>query len=150
MPPLTSLNLPSLNTFPLCPRSGPINPPAVKPVSDPTSNLERGLFSRPQPYAQRRPLQPTFQPFPTTTIGSFPQTAEVRRLRAQLRSGALTQQQYETLIDQQVRWGDWLTRGLTVLKGQQAQMGEGLLWCFWLADMCNQFLPCPHCRSVAH
>ena len=33
-------------------------------------------------------------PLPTTTIGSFPQTAEVRRARAQLRSGAITADEY--------------------------------------------------------
>jgi 5-methyltetrahydropteroyltriglutamate--homocysteine methyltransferase len=32
--------------------------------------------------------------FPTTTIGSYPQTDEIRRARAQLRKGAITQEQY--------------------------------------------------------
>jgi 5-methyltetrahydropteroyltriglutamate--homocysteine methyltransferase len=36
--------------------------------------------------------------FPTTTIGSFPQTAEVRSWRAKFKSGELTQQQYDDLI----------------------------------------------------
>ncbi len=37
--------------------------------------------------------------FPTTTIGSFPQTTEVRSLRARFKKGDLTQQQYDELIE---------------------------------------------------
>src|SRR5687768_1031765 len=36
--------------------------------------------------------------FPTTTIGSFPQTAEVRSWRAKLKKGELTKEQYDDLI----------------------------------------------------
>jgi len=36
--------------------------------------------------------------FPTTTIGSFPQTAEVRTWRAKLKKGEFTQQQYDDAI----------------------------------------------------
>jgi len=36
--------------------------------------------------------------FPTTTIGSFPQTAEVRSWRAKLKKAELTQEQYDELI----------------------------------------------------
>lgn len=36
--------------------------------------------------------------FPTTTIGSFPQTAEVRTWRQQLKKGQLSQEQYNELI----------------------------------------------------
>ncbi|HRP55803.1 5-methyltetrahydropteroyltriglutamate--homocysteine S-methyltransferase [Agriterribacter sp.] len=46
--------------------------------------------------------------FPTTTIGSFPQTAGVRSWRAGLKNGALTQEQYNKLIAQEttdaIRW----------------------------------------------
>ncbi|MCB2212173.1 5-methyltetrahydropteroyltriglutamate--homocysteine S-methyltransferase [bacterium] len=41
-------------------------------------------------------------PFPTTTIGSFPQTREVRRLRLQLRKGELTREQYEHAIENEI------------------------------------------------
>lgn len=41
-------------------------------------------------------------PYPTTTIGSFPQTREVRRLRAQLRKGELTQEQYDEAIGAEI------------------------------------------------
>ncbi len=36
--------------------------------------------------------------FPTTTIGSFPQTADVRSWRAQLKKGAISKQHYDELI----------------------------------------------------
>ncbi len=46
--------------------------------------------------------------FPTTTIGSFPQTAEVRSWRAKLKKGEITQQQYDQLItletEKTIRW----------------------------------------------
>lgn len=114
-------------------------------MSDPTSNLDRGLFSRPQPYAQRRPLQPTFQPFPTTTIGSFPQTAEVRRLRAQLRSGALTQQQYETLIDQQVRGVDCPTEGgIAFVSSRQQTQPKQKVKCILLQSAVQPLVACTH------
>ena len=41
--------------------------------------------------------------FPTTTIGSFPQTAEVRQWRAQWKKGTLSLPEYETLLEQEIR-----------------------------------------------
>lgn len=41
--------------------------------------------------------------FPTTTIGSFPQTPEVRSWRARYKKGELDQHQYETLLKQETR-----------------------------------------------
>ncbi|HEX5553965.1 MAG TPA: 5-methyltetrahydropteroyltriglutamate--homocysteine S-methyltransferase [Chitinophagaceae bacterium] len=55
--------------------------------------------------------------FPTTTIGSFPQTSEVRSWRATFRKGDLTQKQYDELIAQEtaaaIRWQE--EAGLDVL-----------------------------------
>ena len=46
--------------------------------------------------------------FPTTTIGSFPQTTEVRSWRAKFKKGDLTQEQYDDLIAKEtaeaIRW----------------------------------------------
>jgi 5-methyltetrahydropteroyltriglutamate--homocysteine methyltransferase len=46
--------------------------------------------------------------FPTTTIGSFPQTAEVRTWRAKLKNGEFTQEQYDDAIrmetEKAIRW----------------------------------------------
>jgi 5-methyltetrahydropteroyltriglutamate--homocysteine methyltransferase len=55
--------------------------------------------------------------FATTTIGSFPQTAEVRSWRAKLKKGSLNQAQYDQLIaietEKAVRWQEAI--GLDVL-----------------------------------
>lgn len=40
--------------------------------------------------------------FPTTTIGSFPQTAEIRALRRDWKSGALTDSAYENAIRKEI------------------------------------------------
>ncbi len=40
--------------------------------------------------------------FPTTTIGSFPQTDEVRKLRSHLQQGGLTQEGYEAAIKAEI------------------------------------------------
>lgn len=40
--------------------------------------------------------------FPTTTIGSFPQTDEIRRVRAELKSGKINQVEYEAAIKQEI------------------------------------------------
>jgi 5-methyltetrahydropteroyltriglutamate--homocysteine methyltransferase len=55
--------------------------------------------------------------FPTTTIGSFPQTAEVRKARAAHASGALTDEVYKIYLqDQTARAVQWQeTIGLDVL-----------------------------------
>lgn len=55
--------------------------------------------------------------FPTTTIGSFPQTEEIRQLRAKLKKGGLSQQQYDAEIEKAtievIRWQEGI--GLDVL-----------------------------------
>jgi len=55
--------------------------------------------------------------FPTTTIGSFPQTAEVRKTRAEHARGALSDAQYEQFLREEtaraVRWQEEI--GLDVL-----------------------------------
>ncbi|MEJ5106907.1 5-methyltetrahydropteroyltriglutamate--homocysteine S-methyltransferase [Chryseobacterium sp. MYb328] len=55
--------------------------------------------------------------FPTTTIGSFPQTAEVRSWRAKFKKGELTAEQYDTLLKEEtqktIRWQESI--GIDVL-----------------------------------
>ncbi|MFP3831452.1 5-methyltetrahydropteroyltriglutamate--homocysteine S-methyltransferase [Chryseobacterium sp. SIMBA_028] len=55
--------------------------------------------------------------FPTTTIGSFPQTAEVRSWRAKFKKGELTAEQYDTLLKEEtqrtIRWQEEI--GIDVL-----------------------------------
>jgi len=63
------------------------------------------------PFAERQKAQVAnfhLPPFPTTTIGSFPQTKEVRQKRAAFRRGELTAADYDAFvqaaIDEAVRW----------------------------------------------
>ena len=58
-------------------------------------------FKRNSPYAERAAVQRKrmgLPLFPTTTIGSFPQTTEVRKHRAARKSGQETAEQYETFL----------------------------------------------------
>ncbi len=41
--------------------------------------------------------------FPTTTIGSFPQTKEVRQMRAKFRRGEISAEEYENFIKEQIK-----------------------------------------------
>jgi len=62
-----------------------------------------GDFSREEPFEVRRKKQLKGTPLlPTTTIGSFPQTPEVRKLRTQLKKGLITKAAYDAAIDQQI------------------------------------------------
>lgn len=55
--------------------------------------------------------------FPTTTIGSFPQTTEVRTWRAKFKKGEINAQQYDTLLKEEtekaIRWQEEI--GIDVL-----------------------------------
>ncbi|WP_028058462.1 5-methyltetrahydropteroyltriglutamate--homocysteine S-methyltransferase [Candidatus Solirubrobacter pratensis] len=62
-------------------------------------------YARSAPYAQRAAAQRervALPPLPTTTIGSFPQTAEIRRARRELRSGALGAGEYERFMRERI------------------------------------------------
>jgi len=68
-------------------------------------------FQRGDDFAQRRVKQQArlnLPPLPTTTIGSFPQTKEIRSARARWKKGELSTADYERFLEQQtaacVRW----------------------------------------------
>jgi 5-methyltetrahydropteroyltriglutamate--homocysteine methyltransferase len=66
----------------------------------------RAEHRRRAPYSERsRAQQLRFRlpPLATTTIGSFPQTAELRTARAELRSGAIDQPAYNRRIEDEVK-----------------------------------------------
>ncbi|HEY0755752.1 MAG TPA: 5-methyltetrahydropteroyltriglutamate--homocysteine S-methyltransferase [Ktedonobacteraceae bacterium] len=57
------------------------------------------------PYAERRQIQAKqlcLPSLPTTTIGSFPQTAEVRQVRQRFEKGQITSQEYESFIEKSI------------------------------------------------
>ncbi|HWH04356.1 MAG TPA: 5-methyltetrahydropteroyltriglutamate--homocysteine S-methyltransferase [Gemmatimonadales bacterium] len=65
---------------------------AVKPAD------ERRLSS----FAARRAKQVKLPPFPTTTIGSFPQTAEVRNARKKLHDGTWSVSEYDKFVEGEI------------------------------------------------
>ncbi|RYL93097.1 5-methyltetrahydropteroyltriglutamate--homocysteine S-methyltransferase [Sporolactobacillus sp. THM7-4] len=79
-----------------------------KEVQKELNHLEKNFPSRPGSFKLRQQIQKdAFQlPFlPTTTIGSFPQTKEVRQARRNLRKGEWSKEQYDQFIkDETARW----------------------------------------------
>ncbi|MBX3049725.1 MAG: 5-methyltetrahydropteroyltriglutamate--homocysteine S-methyltransferase [Anaerolineales bacterium] len=64
------------------------------------------MLQRQQPHAQRKAVQDGsfgLPPFPTTTIGSFPQTKEVRAKRAAFRKGEISKEQYEDFLREETK-----------------------------------------------
>lgn len=65
-------------------------------------------FSRALPYEERRTIQKQvlqLPDFPTTTIGSFPQSAEVKKTRAAWRKNQMTDNEYAAFIKKETaRW----------------------------------------------
>ena len=71
------------------------------------SALKSGDYQRPYPFALRQEAAdelfdlPTL---PTTTIGSFPQTAEIRQLRQEFKKGMISQEHYEHEMKKAIRY----------------------------------------------
>ena len=87
-----------------------------KTIHDQTVKKRTGTLTdkdaqRNNPFSVRRESQRkalNLPLYPTTTIGSFPQTSEVRSWRAQFKKGVLTREQYNKLLKQEtekaIRW----------------------------------------------
>jgi 5-methyltetrahydropteroyltriglutamate--homocysteine methyltransferase len=70
------------------------------------SGLDDAMRRRASPYSERAPLQRArleLPLFPTTTIGSFPQTADVRGARAAWRAGRMTAADYHAFLKAEIR-----------------------------------------------
>lgn len=83
-------------------------------------SVKHEMTLRRSPFAMRRAAQSRrlgLPAFPTTTIGSFPQTAEVRKARADFGKGALSQADYDAFLrretEKAVRWQEEI--GIDVL-----------------------------------
>ncbi|MGN6527069.1 MAG: 5-methyltetrahydropteroyltriglutamate--homocysteine S-methyltransferase [Burkholderiaceae bacterium] len=79
-------------------RSPRVNDPAVQAAVE---ALDPDLGRRRSAYARRAPRQAALldlPPYPTTTIGSFPQTAEIRRARSEFRAGRLDEAGYRAAM----------------------------------------------------
>lgn len=69
------------------------------------AGLKDSDFERHTPYSKRSQLQTQALPLPllpTTTIGSFPQTAELRKTRIAFRTGKITREEYEGFINKKI------------------------------------------------
>ena len=76
-----------------------------KKVRKRLAGLTPAMARRKSAYAERRTTQAAalrIPLYPTTTIGSFPQTQKVRAARAEFRKGALTTAQYEQFLDEEM------------------------------------------------
>jgi 5-methyltetrahydropteroyltriglutamate--homocysteine methyltransferase len=73
-------------------------------VKNRVASITKGDDERQNTFAVRRKSQAEalqLPQFPTTTIGSFPQTAEVRSWRAKFKKGELTQAEYDALLEKE-------------------------------------------------
>lgn len=64
------------------------------------------MLQRNQPYAERKTIQNKHYEhplFPTTTIGSFPQTTEIRQKRRQYQTGDLAKDEYEAFLRSEIQ-----------------------------------------------
>ena len=70
------------------------------------ANITPEMLKRKSPFPQRREAQRTkinLPKFPTTTIGSFPQTKEIRVARQRFNKGEISQQEYDDFIAKEIR-----------------------------------------------
>ncbi|MDH6146397.1 MULTISPECIES: 5-methyltetrahydropteroyltriglutamate--homocysteine S-methyltransferase [Paraburkholderia] len=103
-----------------------VNNPAVKAV---LARIDSKLSDRQNAYAERATKQAALlklPAYPTTTIGSFPQTAQIREARSQFKSGTLDDAGYRTAmraeIERSVREQEKL--GLDVLVHGEAERND--------------------------
>ncbi|ABB10478.1 5-methyltetrahydropteroyltriglutamate--homocysteine S-methyltransferase [Burkholderia lata] len=79
-----------------------VNNPAVKAA---IARIDAQLGNRVSPYTQRAPKQSArlnLPAFPTTTIGSFPQTGEIRQARSQFKAGTLDEAGYRKAMQAEI------------------------------------------------
>lgn len=76
--------------------------PPNESVQNQLKNLTTNDFERSLSYSLRIDRQLTLPTLPTTTIGSFPQTSEVRQLRVKYKRGELSEAEYQAAIDAQI------------------------------------------------
>jgi 5-methyltetrahydropteroyltriglutamate--homocysteine methyltransferase len=76
--------------------------PANPRVQAQLKNLTTNDFERSLSYVERRSTQVSLPAFPTTTIGSLPQTSQVRQLRMRHKKGELSLEDYRAAIDAEI------------------------------------------------
>lgn len=75
-------------------------------VKNRVSSIRKEEDKRHSDFASRQKIQETalrLPLFPTTTIGSFPQTDEVRSYRANFKKGKITTEEYDTFLEKEIK-----------------------------------------------
>ncbi len=92
----------------------------IAEVKDRCKNINPKDFQRNQPFNQRQKIQKqilNLGDFPSTTIGSFPQTQEVRAYRAKFKKNEISKEEYNDFLKKEtancVKWQEEI--GLDVL-----------------------------------
>ncbi|TWS97892.1 5-methyltetrahydropteroyltriglutamate--homocysteine S-methyltransferase [Reyranella sp. CPCC 100927] len=103
-----------------------VNNPTVKAAID---KLDPAAGQRRHVYAQRAPKQAALlklPAYPTTTIGSFPQTGEVRHARSQFKAGQLDAAGYKAAMQAEIARSvrEQETLGLDVLVHGEAERND--------------------------
>ncbi|MEM8661782.1 MAG: 5-methyltetrahydropteroyltriglutamate--homocysteine S-methyltransferase [Pseudomonadota bacterium] len=103
-----------------------VHNPTVKAAVE---NISAELGKRQSPYDDRAAKQREHLKlplYPTTTIGSFPQTAEIRQYRRQRNKGELSEEQYREHIRQEIAFciKEQETLGLDVLVHGEAERND--------------------------
>ncbi|WP_250516948.1 5-methyltetrahydropteroyltriglutamate--homocysteine S-methyltransferase [Caballeronia sp. INDeC2] len=83
-------------------KSPRVNDPAVKAA---IANIDAALGKRQSAYEERAKKQAAIlglPAFPTTTIGSFPQTGEIRHARSRFKAGELDQAGYKAAMEREI------------------------------------------------
>ena len=81
-----------------------VNNPEVKAA---LAKIDVRLGQRKSPYIQRAAKQASLlklPKFPTTTIGSFPQTSEIRQVRSQLKAGKIDEAAYKEVMRAEIAY----------------------------------------------
>jgi len=77
-----------------------------KKVQERIQNLKEENFIRKVPYSERKKIHSeklNLPLFPTTTIGSYPQTPEIRNRRKQFKAGEITKEEYRQFIKSEIK-----------------------------------------------
>lgn len=85
-------------------QSGRIHKPAVK---ERLASVDAAMFLRPSAYPVRAQAQKDWLKlplFPTTTIGSFPQTPEIRKARSEFKAGRLSEVAYNEAMQKEIAY----------------------------------------------
>lgn len=103
-----------------------VNNPAVQAA---IAKIDAGLGKRDSTYALRAKKQAALlklPAYPTTTIGSFPQTAEIRHARSEFKAGRLDDASYKTAMQAEIERSvrEQETLGLDVLVHGEAERND--------------------------